>query len=62
METQWVFSIFIFWLFSIDIPMFLQGIMFKDDYNWKDTHLHVAPFYFSQDFLRKRNSLKNKFI
>jgi hypothetical protein len=61
-ETQWVFSIFLFLFLSIDIPIFLQGRMFKDGPNWKNTHLHVASFYFSQDILRRKNILKNKFI
>jgi hypothetical protein len=62
METQWVFSIFLFSLLSIGILIFSQGRMFGDGHNWKDTHLYVTLFYFSQDFLRKKNSLKNKFI
>jgi hypothetical protein len=40
----------------------LQGRTFGDGFNWKDTHLYVTPFYFSQDFLKRKNSLKNKFI
>jgi hypothetical protein len=62
METQWVFSIYIFSLLSIGILIFSKGRMFGNGPNWKDTHLYVAPFYLSQDFLEKKKSLKNKFI
>jgi hypothetical protein len=62
METQWVFSINFFSLLSINILIFLQGKMFGDGPNWKDTHFYVTPFYFSQDFLRRKNSLRNTFI
>jgi hypothetical protein len=61
-ETQWVFSIFLFSLLSIGILIFSQGRMFGDGPNWKDTHLYVAPFYFSQDFLREKISPRDKFI
>jgi hypothetical protein len=51
-----------FLFLSIDIPIFLHGRMFKDGPDWKDTHLYVTTFYFSQDFLRRKNNLSNKFI
>jgi hypothetical protein len=62
METQWGFSIFLFSLLSIGILILSKGRMFGDGPNWKDTHLYVAPFYLSQDFLKRKNSLRNKFI
>jgi hypothetical protein len=62
METQWVFSMFLFSLLSTGILIFSKGRMFGDGPNWKDTYLYVAPFYFSQDFLQRKNSLRNKFI
>jgi hypothetical protein len=61
-ETQWVFSIIVFLLLSIDILIFLSGMILRDGHNWKDTHLYITPFYFSQDFLRRKNSQRNKFI
>jgi hypothetical protein len=36
--------------------------MSKNGPNWKDTHLYVAPFYFSQDFLRRKDSPRKIFI
>jgi len=62
METQRVFSIYIFSFLSIGMLIFSKGRMFGNGLNWKDTHLYVAPFYLSQDFLKKKDSLKNKFI
>jgi hypothetical protein len=41
---------------------FLVRNFFLNGPNWKDTHLYITPFYFSQDFLRRKNSQRNKFI
>jgi hypothetical protein len=62
MKTQWIFSIFLFPFLSIGILIFLKGGMFGNGPDWKDTHLYVAPFYFSHNFLKRKNSLRNKFI
>jgi hypothetical protein len=56
------FHFYFFLFFSIYILIFSQERMFKDGRNWKNTQLYVAPFYFSQNFLRRKISLKNKFI